>query len=105
MKPVKPPRKRSTPVRRAASKSQRKKWFYVSFASDTAFLGAAFVRAADADEAALCGPSFSISKDAEALTQDLPQKEFYRRVPLKFRKRLLTEREARKLGAKGVHED
>jgi len=81
-------------------------WFYISFSGDSAFLGAAFVRARGKNAALQRSKDLDIHPGravADVLCLPIPRKDLWR-VPVEMRNRILSESEVRKLGGKRVGE-
>ncbi len=73
-------------------------WYYLSFASDTAFLGGAFIRSAGPTSALLRAAQLGLIPDkAEAETTEMDEEEIAR-IPVELRECLLSESCVRALG-------
>ncbi len=86
----------------AAEKKHSPKWFYLSFATDTAYLGSVFVWAYGIETAKRRASKLGISfPDAEVMCSSVPRKELWR-LPAGDRNRLLNEADIDRLNGDSV---
>jgi hypothetical protein len=88
----------------AAERTQPRAWFFLSFASETAFLGGVIVAAHGILTATERATELGIHPGGDAMCWPVGRK-YLHRIPVGLRNRLLTEAEVReRLGGKGASE-
>jgi hypothetical protein len=101
-----PPRKEISKRARiiAAEMKHSACWFYLSFATDTAYLGSVFVWAHGIETAKRRASDLGIAfPDAEVMCSSVPRKELWR-LPAGDRNRLLNAADIERLDGKRVDE-